>query len=361
MKVTRTLRFLAALSVVAPGLTVLTLPGSAVAATPIAAQDGALTAGDSITMSRLAGFVQFQLPDNARRLADTSLANSLGSKLKALAREEGLTLNSTEVVLYESKGDNTDAETREMLRSTLNGASYTYDDLGETSMSGLRGHAFRAKEYSGTSIFGFWFVRNGYQALVWGTTVKPGTAPGIYPPESAGTASGNSAGSTTISASHPTPVQSNASARPARGSGKAIPTPSSLIGGEWKWTSISRIGHKDQFGRLAAPGGMSARYTFLSGGRYKFFYYVRQQTYGFISESTTTAEGTVTFYDNGTFLVRPTKGYYRGSNGSRDIDRPMSASERKPVLWYWEWRNEGGKRKLYIGPGPSSMSPFTRG
>lgn len=361
MKAIRTLRYLAVLSVIAPGLTALSLPVPA-AATPFnIAQDESLTAGDAITMSRLAGFVQFQLPDNAYRLADKSLANSLGNKLKTFAREEGLTLSSTEVVLYQSQGEDTDAGTREMLRATLNGASYTYEDLGERRMEGLRGHAFRAKEYSGASIFGFWFVRNGYQALVWGTTVKPGTAPGISSPESPGTASGNAAGSTTIAASHSTPILPDAPSRPARGSGKAIPTPSSLIGGEWKWTSISRIGHQDQYGRLAAPGGMSARYTFLSGGRYRFFYYVRQQTYGFISDSTTTAEGTVTFYDNGTFLVRPAKGYYRGNNGSRNIDRPMSASERKPTLWYWEWRNDGGKRKLYIGPGPGSMSPFTRG
>jgi hypothetical protein len=275
-----------------------------------------------------------------------------------------LTLNSTEVVLYESQGDSEDAGTRELLRATLNGASYFYDDLGERTMSGLRGHAFRAKEYSGTSVFGFWFTRNGYQALVWGTTVKPGTAPGIYAPESAGSSSGTSAApSTPIGPSHSMPILPDRPTAPrtSTGSGKAIPTPSALIGGEWKWTSISRVGYRDQYGRLAAPGGMSARYTFLPGGRYKFFFYTRQMTYGFMSESTTTAEGTVTFYDNGTFLVKPAKGYYRGQNGSRDIDRPMSASERKPTLWYWEWRTEGGKKKLYIGPDPSSMSHFTRG
>ena len=135
-------------------------------------------------------------------------------------------------------------------------------------------------------------------------------------------------------------------------------TPADLLG-SWSWTTISGVNYKDTTtGQLSAPSGMSAKFTFTRDGRYKFFFYVRQQTYSLVTESTTNAEGTVTFGDDGTFTVRPTRGHYKGHTGSRIIDRPMTEAERKPVVWYWEWRTEDGKRKLYIGPGKNSMSLF---
>ena len=135
-------------------------------------------------------------------------------------------------------------------------------------------------------------------------------------------------------------------------------TPADLVG-SWSWTTISGVNYKDTTtGQFSAPSGMSAKFTFTKDGRYKFFFYVRQQTYSLVSESTTNAEGKVTFGDDGTFTVRPSKGHYKGHTGSRVIDRPMTETERKPVGWYWEWRTEDGKRKLYIGPGKSSMSLF---
>ncbi len=39
----------------------------------------------------------------------------------------------------------------------------------------------------------------------------------------------------------------------------------------------------------------------------------------------------------------------------------MTQAERKPTTYRWEWRSEGGKRQLYMGPGEKSLSLFKPG
>ena len=137
--------------------------------------------------------------------------------------------------------------------------------------------------------------------------------------------------------------------------------PAELVGGTWSWTTISSVNYQDTVTRqLAAPSGMSAHFTFLPGRRYKYFFYVRQRTYSLVTESTSTHEGTVTFNGDGTFTLRPVKGHYKGSTGSRIIDRPMTEAERKPMNFVYEWRTEDNKRQLYMGPSKSSLSRFKR-
>ena len=70
-------------------------------------------------------------------------------------------------------------------------------------------------------------------------------------------------------------------------------------------------------------------------------------------------EGTVTFGE-GTFTLHPEKGHYKGHTGTRPLDRPMTAEERKASTYRWEWRNEDGKRQLYIGPDTKILSRFKR-
>jgi hypothetical protein len=133
--------------------------------------------------------------------------------------------------------------------------------------------------------------------------------------------------------------------------------------GTWTWTTISSVGYRDTVTKqLAEPSGMSARFTFLPNGRYKYFFFVRQRTYSMVTEAATTEEGTVTFNpDAGTFTMKPTRGHYKGSTGSRLIDRDMTASERKPHVYRYEWREgDGGKKQLYIGPNADSLSLFKR-
>ena len=80
-----------------------------------------------------------------------------------------------------------------------------------------------------------------------------------------------------------------------------------------------------------------------------------------VTEAATTEEGTATFNPDGTFTMKPTKGHYKGSTGSRIIDRDMTAAERKPQTYRYEWREgDGGKKQLYIGPSATSLSLFKR-
>jgi len=137
--------------------------------------------------------------------------------------------------------------------------------------------------------------------------------------------------------------------------------PADMIG-TWTWTTISSVNYQDTVTKqLAEPSGMSARFTFLPNGRFKYFFYVRQRTYSLVTEAATTEEGTVTFNPDGTFTMKATKGHYKGNTGSRIIDRDMTATERKPHIYHYEWREaDGGKKQLYIGPSADSLSPFQR-
>lgn len=142
-------------------------------------------------------------------------------------------------------------------------------------------------------------------------------------------------------------------------SARKIAPPANIVGPAWSWTTISGVGYKNSTtGQLLSPSGMSAKFTFTKDGRYKKFFYIQQRTYDMVTQSTTTEDGTATFYDNGTVLLTPVSGHYLGNIGSKIIDRDMTATERKPTTWSWEWRTENGKQKLYIGPGPSSLKPF---
>lgn len=135
-------------------------------------------------------------------------------------------------------------------------------------------------------------------------------------------------------------------------------TPAELVG-TWSWTTISSVGYVDATTRqLAAPSGMSARFTFTADGRYQMTFYVRQQTYGMITESTTTHEGTVVFADDGSFTMKPRKGHYQGSTGARRIDRAMTAAEKKPLTYRWQWRDDDDGRHLYLGPSADALSRF---
>jgi hypothetical protein len=129
--------------------------------------------------------------------------------------------------------------------------------------------------------------------------------------------------------------------------------------GNWMWTTISSVNYRDTMtNQLLEPSGMAVRMSFGKDGRYTFFFYIRQRTYNLVTAATTTHEGTVTFNDDNTFILRPVRGHYKGSTGSRIIDRDMTEEERKPTVYHWEWRTEDGKRKLYMGPGAAGMSLF---
>jgi hypothetical protein len=216
----------------------------------------------------------------------------------------------------------------------LKNAGYSYQVAGEKDAKGGRVTVFAAgKTGAKEAVLGFWMASDSFLALAWGT---------VTPKEGAKDAAKGAAA--------PTPEAK------AKGA-----VPADLVG-SWSWTTISSVNYRDTTtNRLMEPSGMSARFTFTKDGRYKSFFYVRQRTYSLVTEATTTEEGTVSFNDDGTFTMRPERGHYKGSTGSRLIDRPMTAAERKPKVYHWEWRGEGGKRQLHIGPDEKSMSLFKPG
>jgi len=184
------------------------------------------------------------------------------------------------------------------------------------------------------SLLGIWIEKDNLALLIWGA----------FKPDGA-------------EATSKAPTAERTDAQPAQAAGKVT----SDVFGDWSWTTVSSVGYQNKVtGQLAAPSGMSAKFTFTKDGRYKKFFYIRQQTYNLVTESTTTEEGTVEFNTDGTFITKPSKGHYDGHTGSRIINRDMTDTERKPTTWYWEWRNVDGKKQLYLGPGKEALKLFKR-
>jgi hypothetical protein len=157
-----------------------------------------------------------------------------------------------------------------------------------------------------------------------------------------------------------TTLTATAAEKPASTAKKGA-VPAELVG-NWRWTTISGTNYVDRStGQITDnAGGMSTGFTFGKDGRYKFNFYIKQRTYGLLTESYTTEEGTVTFQP-GTFTVQPTKGHYRGSStGGRKVDRPMTKSEMKKKVYLWRWQTKDGQRQLMMGPSEQSLSHFKK-
>jgi hypothetical protein len=112
-------------------------------------------------------------------------------------------------------------------------------------------------------------------------------------------------------------------------------------------------------------GGIAVRFTFDKNGRYNYFFYMKKQSRpGWITEATSTHQGTVTFDGNGssgTLTLHPEKGHYKGTDtvSAKVVDRPMGKDELTPMNFVYEWRTDDkGKRALYIGPSKDSLSLF---
>jgi hypothetical protein len=288
----------------------LTLPARAALPLRTHQEDGAELA----TKSTL---VPIRLPQGAFRSTNREDIESLRRALPLLARTENATIDTVEVLVW-SAGTKPMGKLSECLKE--GGYSYTTRPAFKADPGKITPLSATRRDNK-DSIVGVWIeTADRMTLLVWGI-----------------------ARSEAIDASPPT-----------------APTASSLLG-EWTWTTISSVNYKDQVtGALAAPSGMSVRFNFLPDGRYRMLFFVRQRTYGTVSEATTTEEGKVTFGGT-TFVLTPSKGHYKGfSAGGNPIDRDMATSELKTRTYHWEWRGENNKRQLYMGPGAGSLSPFKR-
>lgn len=307
----------------------------------IAMQEGV----ERVAGSKLSSVV---LPSGALRPTGQADVDQFASTLNDFAAEAKGRVHSTEVLIWRKED-----RPREQMPTALKSAGYDYTTRSTMNIEGMgkvvRFEAERREKKQ--RLLGYWMENGDAALLTWGVFVPEGsdvseTEPEVLPAKPAARET-------------PPPILPRPLEKP-RVEKKTVSQTGEKPLGTWSWTTISSVNYRDSVGRLSAPSGMSARFTFDRSGRYKFFYYIRQQTYSLVSEATTTEQGTVTFGKDGTFTLRPTRGHYNGHTGSRIINRDMTAAERKPKVWYWEWRSENGKRNLYIGPGRSSMSLFKR-
>lgn len=300
--------------------------------------------GAEVRNSRLPGFKYFELPGYAHRLNDARLEAELAVQLRDVDPEAAKAGYMVEVVAWQ--GNNASDDTRVVFRATCLGSGRQFEEDGDR---------FAARsDVDKSSVSGFWTRRDGVLLLVWGTAgppVQKATTP-IGPSEvSPQGAKDSLSAPTPIGPSrpyHPEPIATTAV--PA-GPGHKMAAPTPIVGGTWNWTTISGTTYVHQSGNLASPSGMSAKFSFGKDGSYTYFFYVQQRTYNFVTQSTTTENGQATFYDNGTVVLTPAKGHYIGLNGGKGIDRDMTASERKPRTFYWEWRTVGVISSFLLGQG----------
>jgi hypothetical protein len=120
------------------------------------------------------------------------------------------------------------------------------------------------------------------------------------------------------------------------------------VRGYWSWSS------SDSAGDIA-----SSQFTFRSNGHYSYTYTVRQSMRGRVVDSTTIEEGSVVFENNGTFVMFPEQGRYHGNTGDGLVNRSMDQAELGTRTFYWSWRTEDGRKRLFLGPTEKSAAAFT--
>jgi len=310
-----------------------------------------------IELADVSQLAPINLPDGAMRAKNKEDVGKIEAALKAIAETNHGSMGKVEVLIWQGKA------AVKQLPDSLKEAGYQYkarpafdSEAGEVTPFGA------VKEDGRSSLLGMWIrPKSGISLLAWGvfkedsgskTEADSETDAADVMPDSDEASSGDA----TEKPSTKTVPASAVKTASATGGG----TPADLFG-SWSWTTVSGVNYENATtGQMLSPSGMSAKFTFLRGGRYKFFFYIHQRTYSYVSESATTEEGTLTFNGDGTFTTHPEHGHYNGHMGSKLINRDMTGSEKKSKTYTYEWRTEGGKRQLYAGPSASSLSHFKR-
>lgn len=264
-----------------------------------------------------------QLPEGTLRSTDEASRTQFEDALKQVVGKNNGVLGKVEALIWKAG-----TTAMKEVPSRLKAAGYEYSTRDMFEAEGAKVTPMTAsRKDKKNNLLGMWLEKDGLVLLVWGQYKTENTDKIAAP-----------------------------AAQISKSEGGRVPAD---IIGKWSWTTISSVGYQNTVtGQLTEPSGMSAKFTFTRDGHYTKFFYIHQRTYSLVTESTTTEEGTVMFNDDGTFVVKPAKGYYKGHTGSRIIDRPMTDTERKPTTWYYEWRTTNGKRQLYIGPTKASLSLF---
>jgi len=334
-----------------------TLTTGAAKAAPVAPAPAAprvsLAVEDGVEKATRSKIAPVALPADAHRSTAADDIAKFEDALQKIATAAGGRIGQVEVLIWQNASE----KPMKALTATLKEAGYGYASESPMKSDGSTVTPFgavRADKKGG--LLGLWVEDGGYLLLAWGTFTGNGTAGSSDGGESTAAAPAPTGREEVLPAGEP-------EAEPRQAATPAGKVPADMLGA-WSWTTISSVGYQNQTtGQLAEPSGMSTRFDFTKDGRYKFMFYVRQRTYNLVTESTTTSEGTVKFNGDGTFTLYPEKGHYKGHTGSKPLDRPMTAAERKPSHYAYEWRTEDGKRSLYVSPGKersANMSRFKR-
>jgi hypothetical protein len=170
----------------------------------------------------------------------------------------------------------------------------------------------------------------------------------------------------TLAACAANPVLDTAHSAPAsKGSIKKHAVPTQLLG-KWSFTSISGTTYWDKStgAYMGSGNGGSQTYTFYSNGTYKFFNYIKTNSYGWEMQALTWEEGTVTANPNtGSITLRATSGRYQVMDNrisKNNYKRPMKASERKVKTYAWKIVTRDGKPLLQMGRSSSSLVDFKK-
>ena len=148
--------------------------------------------------------------------------------------------------------------------------------------------------------------------------------------------------------------------------GATVPAP---VIGSWKAGTVSLLSfwnsHTGDF--IGTTGGLAIFFTFEPNDGYSMLLYVLQRPLAWCNvQAWTELKGTARF-ENGTFVVTPTSGRYKGSNNcaeSGNFDRAATPdelqAERKTYWWSFEIDARDGKTYLRLGPDAEDRSWFSR-
>jgi len=295
--------------------------------------------GSQFEAADASNIAPINLPDGAMRARNSEDFGKIEEGLKAAAKANHATINLVEVLIWNGQS------AMKAVPAALQGAGYKYREMPEADSDAGKITSFAAiKEDDSSKLFGMWIKgKVGSLLLAWGI-YQSGTGNDA---ESDGEESNVKAWNSTVDAKLAVKISHNGNTADFTGS--------------WRWTTVSASGYANATTGLAmSPNGMSAQFVFLPDGRYKYYFYGHQRTYGFVTELMTSEEGTVTFNGNGVFTTHAQRGHYNCHSGSSVTDRPKTASELKAKTYSYEWRTEDGKRQLYIGTDASSMGLYKR-
>jgi hypothetical protein len=324
-------------SVAALTMTVLTVSAFSVAPRPVLAAAPVVGAAEEgIERAESSKLISLKLPGTALRSTNPQINAQFEDALKKVAESTKGRLTKTETLIWTGQD-----EAKKKMPEALKGAGYTYTALQSQTLEG-KGQIstfVAAKQGANSAIVGVWLENDQATLLAWGIII-----PGAGSAGSSGSDSSNSSGDSGDAKKlfdDPAPVPG----------GK---TPASLTGA-WKFVNQGGQG----------KSGFAVAITLTPNGNYRYMLLRQPANSTVVSQSE--HEGTVTFEgdggDSGSFTIHPVKGHIKLTEGGKaKSDRPYEKHEMNEMTFHYEWRTNDstGKRQLFIGTSPESLSPFQK-